>query len=92
MPIFYTIGGKIRKQMTKRGWTEELIEDTLNNPDKTNFVRDTRYRPDGNRMNEPATVYIRSDSNYVIRNDITGDIVQISDCNNPNWKSPFNDI
>jgi filamentous hemagglutinin len=75
--------------MPRRGWTVERIEDTLNNPYDIVSVRDKRYYPSGSRIDDPATVYIRVDGSYVVRNDQTGDIVQISDCHNPDWKLPF---
>ena len=89
MRLFFTIGSKIRQQMMKRGWTEEKIAGVLDSPDEKVSARDRRYLPDGSRINQPATVYIRADGNYVIRNDITGDIVQISDCYNTDWQAPF---
>ena len=81
---------KIREQMGKRGWTEEDILDTVENPDRTVETKDTRHNPDtGSRNNDPATAYIDSDGNYVVVNDISGDIVQISDKNDADWQSPF---
>ena len=85
----YKIGPKIQKQMAKRGWTIADIEDTLRNAAKTVPTRDTRHLPDDTRLDDPATAYIRQDGHYVIRNDLTGDIVQISNRNDPGWKSPF---
>lgn len=43
----------------------------------------------GQKRNDLATAYIRTDGSYVVRNDITEDIVQISDRNDPDWQSPF---
>ena len=40
-------------------------------------------------MNDPATAFIRSDSSYVVRNDRTGEVVQISDRTDPNWIAPW---
>lgn len=40
-------------------------------------------------MDDPATAYIDAAGNYVVRNDVTGDIVQVSDRFDPNWISPF---
>jgi filamentous hemagglutinin len=40
-------------------------------------------------MNDPATAYINLDSSYVVQNDRTGEIVQISNKNDPDWQSPF---
>lgn len=74
--------------MEKRGWTEMDIEDTILNPASTRAVRDNRHLPDGTMLDQPATIYVRSDGSYVIRNDVTGDIVQISNRNDPNWQAP----
>jgi len=82
-------GRKIEKQMLKRGWTKKLISDTITNPYRVISVKDTRYLADGKRINDPATAYMNRDNSYLICNDKTGDIVQISDRNNPNWILPF---
>lgn len=52
-------------------------------------MRDRRYLPGGVRLDEPATAYVRADGGYVVRNDSTGDIVQISNLNAPDWRRPF---
>ena len=85
----YTTGQKVQDQMTKRGWTDTLIQDTLDNPSRTVATQDTRYLPGGGRMSDPATAFIRKDGSYVVRNDVTGDIVQISDRFDPGWKAPW---
>ncbi len=84
---------KIGKQMPKRGWNETSIKDTLENPAKTVKTTDTRFKADGSglRLNDPATAYYSKDGGYVVRNDVTGDIVQVSDRNDPNWIDPFDD-
>jgi hypothetical protein len=79
------IGTKIKKQMGKRGWREEMLELVYLNPDKTEKTKDRRYNTDGTRKDEPATVYYRSDGAYIVCNDITGDVVQVSDINDLNW-------
>ncbi len=83
------IGSKIQRQMGKRGWTDSEVEDTITNPARTVPTRDTRHLPGGGRMDDPATAYMRSDGSYVVRNDKTGDVVQVSNRNDPNWKSPW---
>ena len=85
----HQVGRKIQKQMAKRGWTTADIEDTLRNPARTVCTRDMRYLPNGTSMNDPATAYLRQDGHYVVRNDRTGDIVQISNRNDPTWETPF---
>jgi hypothetical protein len=88
-PVQYA--DKITKQMTTRGWTKKSVQEAMENPYKTFKTVDKRYLPDGsgNRLNDPATAYLRKDGHYVVRNDKTGDIVQISNTKKPNWKSPF---
>ncbi|QIN85109.1 hypothetical protein GBA63_09365 [Rubrobacter tropicus] len=80
------IGSKIQRQMGKRGWTDTEVEDTITNPARTISTRDTRHLPGGGRMDDPATAYYRSDGSYVVRNNKTGDIVQVS--NEPNPVAP----
>jgi hypothetical protein len=82
---------KIKKQMKRRGWNDNLVDDTINSPYRRVKTRDTRYRADssGQRHDDPATAYICVDGSYVVRNDITGDVVQVSDRNDPDWQSPF---
>jgi RHS repeat-associated protein len=71
------IDTKIRRQMLRRGWTDQDIEEVIRSPalTKSALVR---------RTGDPATIHYRSDGYYVIRNDVNGDIVQISDRNDPN--------
>lgn len=81
---------KIGKQMGKRGWTEETIQETLDNPVRTVKTRDTRWLPDADGpLDDPATAYYASDGSYVVRNDKTGVITQISNKNDPNWIAPW---
>ena len=80
---------KIIKQMRQRGWTRESLEDTIVNPHRTARTTDHRWRPDGTRNDDPATVYFNEDGSYVVRNDATDDIVQVSDKKDPEWKHPY---
>ncbi len=90
-PPSTSIAPKIRKQMDKRGWTQTDIDDTIANPTRTVETRDTRWNPDGTKNNDPATAYYDADGNYVIKNDVTGDIVQVSDKTDPDWKAPWDE-
>lgn len=83
------IGSKIEGQMGKRGWTSESIEGTIAQPSRTASTMDTRHLPGGGRMRDPATAYINADESYVVKNNRTGDVVQVSNRNDPNWQSPF---
>ena len=83
------IESKIAKQMLRRGWTRRDIESTLVHPHRVVETTDMRWRADGSRRHDPAKAYIREDGHYVVRNEADGTIVQISNRNKPNWKSPF---
>lgn len=76
--------------MGKRGWTEESIQETLNNPVRTVKTRDTRWLPGADGpLNDSATAYYATDGSYVVRNDKTGVITQISNKNDPSWIAPW---
>ena len=75
--------------MVSRRWSRMDIEDVLGNLHRTIPRRDERYLPDGSRLIEPATAYVRHDGHYIVRRDVDGDIVQISNRKDPNWKSPW---
>jgi len=86
----YSADPKIRKQMEKRGWDDKRVEETMRNPDRTVTTRDTRHNPStGTKNDDPATAYIDKDGHYVVRNDNSGQIVQVSDRFDPNWISNF---
>lgn len=86
----HVIDKKIRGKMAKRGWTDESIDEVLRDPVETIEVRDVRHHPTGGgRNDEPATAYLAADGHYVVRNDVTGDIVQVTDRNKPDWKRPW---
>lgn len=87
--INFNIGEKIEKQMPKRSWTDKTIEEAFNNPQKTIKTSDTRWAEGGAKLDDPATAYYHKDGGYVVRNDNTGDIVQISDKKDPNWIEPW---
>ena len=80
---------KIEKQMGKRGWDKDSVNSTIENPNRTSSTIDTRWKSDGTRRDDPAIAYIREDGHYVVRNDNDGTIVQISNRNATDWKSPF---
>jgi cell division septation protein DedD len=82
-------GSKINKQMPKRGWNEDSVRQTIDRPARTVRTTDARWQPDGSKVSEEATAYINRDGSYVVRNNRTGDIVQISNRNDPGWISPF---
>ena len=58
---------KIGKQMSKRGWNNDLIAKTLSNPARIVETRDTRWLPGAEGpLDVPATAYIRNDGTYVV--------------------------
>lgn len=71
--------------MKKRGWTKDIIQNTVNNPYTT---RKSINKANGNS----ATVYYTREGSYVIIDDITNEIVQISDNINPSLWSPDSEI
>lgn len=66
--------GRKFNQLSKRGWSQNSIDDLVNNPYTT---REAINKATGNK----ATAYFREDGHYVVRDDVTGDIVQMSDTN-----------
>jgi protein-disulfide isomerase len=69
---------KIARQLQKRGWTQEQIDSLVNNPYTT---RPATNKASGN----PATAYFGPDGRYVVVDDLTDDVIQISEVGNPGW-------
>jgi filamentous hemagglutinin family protein len=83
LPI--VIEPQIAQQLTQRGWSEQGINGVIAYPTKTVVTRDARWDPvSGTHINDPATGYIARDGAYVVRNDRTGVIVEVSDRNSHN--------
>jgi hypothetical protein len=72
------IGDKINRQMSRRGWSADDINQTIESPYTT---RSATNRANGNQ----ATAYYRRDGSYVVRDNKTGDVVQVSNRNDPTW-------
>jgi len=81
-----TFSGKITGQLAERGWTEESAAATVKNPSATHSVWDYTT---GDKL--PATAYVQRGGGYVVTNDETGAVVQISDLNKANWKPVWED-
>jgi RHS repeat-associated protein len=77
---------KIVGQMGPRGWSEALMQETVENPAATHSVWDFTS---GTR--QAATAYARSDGSYVVVNDSTNAVVQVSDINKVGWKPVWDD-
>ena len=80
---------KIETQMGKRGWDRDSVSDAVSNPMRTVLTRDTRNISGGGVMNDPATAYYSRNGGYVVRNDLTGDVVQVSNRNDAGWRAPW---
>ncbi len=81
------IDQKIRDQMPERGWTEDDIKNTVSNgATGTSFDKRSPKKtpPDYLGRNDPATVY-GSPGKYVVVNERTGEVTQISDKTDPGW-------
>jgi uncharacterized protein RhaS with RHS repeats len=72
---------KISDQLGVRGWTEDSVKDLIDSTDSTGTTTDNR----GGRS-DPASVYGTPTGGHVVVNDKTGEIVQVSDKNDDNWK------
>lgn len=72
------IGEKIEGQMGRRGWDAGSVNRTIKSPHTT---RGATKKANGN----PATAYFNKDGSHVVRDNRTGDVLQISNRNDPNW-------
>jgi RHS repeat-associated protein len=72
---------KITDQLGRRGWTRQGIEELIGNPALTRKNPGILNRATGN----PVTYFYRADGYYVVVDDISGEIVQISNTFDPNW-------
>ncbi|WP_048847367.1 colicin E5-related ribonuclease, partial [Acetobacter indonesiensis] len=82
----FSIDGKIREQMAGRGWTDAGIEKIIEKgPTGTSTdKRSASKAPDGVPRDDTATVY-GNKSGYIVINDRTGEVVQLSDKNDKSW-------
>ncbi len=64
--------------MGPRGWTDAMVNDVITKPQATS--------PAVNKATQgAATAYFRQDGAYVVRDNATGEIIQVSEIGNPNW-------
>lgn len=81
-----TLDPKIKEQIEVRGWSEGEIRE-LSKGDPTGTSSDKRSAsktPDRTARDDTASVYGTKDG-YVVVNDRTKEVVQISDRNDPTW-------
>jgi hypothetical protein len=74
------IDGKIKGQLGNRGWTEQDVQDAANGPPAgtTTDNRSPNKTADGKGRRDSATVY-GDKGGYVVVNDRTREVVQVSD-------------
>ena len=72
-------------QLSRRGWSKDAIDEIVNNPFTT---RTAMNKANGN----PGTAYYNKDGSYTVRDDVTGDLVQIRDRTNPQYWIPDDTI
>ncbi len=70
--------GRKFNQLQTRGWDQSSIDELVNGPVHTSPAVN---RASGN----PATAYFDDAGGYVVRDDLTGDLVQMSDRFDPDW-------
>jgi len=73
----------LANQMSQRGWAENTVQDVVNNPYTT---RISKNMATGN----PATAYYNKSGGYVVVDDVTGEVVQVSNLNDPVWEPDKN--
>lgn len=80
------IDDKIRDQLDDRGWTEEDVQDITKGPvtGTSTDKRKPNKTADGLGRDDTASVYGPKDG-YVVVNDRTKEVVQISDRTDPGW-------
>ncbi|MGC3939532.1 colicin E5-related ribonuclease [Roseobacter sp. EG26] len=78
VPTNIPTSGRKFNQLTSRGWDQSYIDTVVNSPVHTSTATN---RATGN----PATAYFDNSGNYVVRDNVTGDLVQMSNRNDPNW-------
>ena len=81
-----TLDGKITDQLGRRGWSVEDIKIILERGPvgKTVDSRGPSKTPDGLGRNDSASVF-GSRNGYIVINDRTGEVVQVSDKLDPDW-------
>jgi hypothetical protein len=64
--------------MGKRGWATDMIDDVVNNPHTTRAATNKA-------TGAPSTAYYNKAGDYVVRENASGKIVQISEFGNKAW-------
>ena len=69
---------RLQSQMLSRGWTEQTVQQT---------VRYSRITREATNLanNNPATAFFNRDGSYVVIDNITRVVIQVSNRFDPNW-------
>jgi hypothetical protein len=78
------IPDKIADQLGERGWTPESIREVTSGEPAGEAVDNTGGKT--GQLGEPASVYGSKEGGYVVVNDQTGEVVQVSDKNDAGWQ------
>jgi len=83
---------KLDRQIPERGWSHEMISETIREPAETYDVRDTSWAKAGEKLDAPATACVREDGSYVVVTDTAGFFVQVSGRDNVyEWGDPWDE-
>lgn len=74
---------KLAKQMEQRGWTQDSVRDVVNNPYTTRESQNLATR-------NKATAYYDRNGNYVIIDNETKEVIQVSKKGDKTWKPDKN--
>ena len=74
----FNITDKFSKQMGKRGWTQGVLTSTVKKPYTT---RSAINKATGNK----ATTYFNKDGSYVVKDNNTRNIIQVSNRKDHKW-------
>lgn len=81
-------GGKsIADQIAERGWNDQRLGEAMHEPAGTVDWIDQRK----GQNNAPVTVYYHEDGGYAVRRNDTGEIIQVSQVDDPNWSTYWSD-
>ncbi|MGI6576595.1 MAG: colicin E5-related ribonuclease [Eubacteriales bacterium] len=73
-----SLGNKTEQYVTKRGWTWDSMDDVVKKPYTT---REAINKATGN----PATAYYNKAGDYVVVDNVTGELVQVSKFGDTGW-------
>jgi hypothetical protein len=81
--LIFDTARHMRRALSVEGWTVEEIKTTLSYPAVT------KVGATNMATGNPATVYYRSDGQYIVVDNMTGEIFHVSNTNSTGWIDPF---